>query len=99
MNQFHPSADPAAPESVAAPARASSQNSAEPFHNVLHRMLAVDDKVSDLIFSPGRPPQVELTGDLQGVPIPGLELLKPAQIKAVADLMLAGNETGVESLD
>ena len=62
-------------------------------------MLAVDDKVSDLIFSPGRPPQVELTGDLQGVPIPGLELLKPAQIKSVADLMLAGNETGLDSLD
>ena len=54
-------------------------------------MLAVDSKVSDLIFSPGRPPQVELTGDLEGVPIPGLESLTNAQIKTMADLMLEGN--------
>lgn len=62
-------------------------------------MLAVDDKVSDLIFSPGRPPQVELTGDLQGVPIPGLEMLKPPQISAIVDIMLMGNEVGTETLD
>ncbi len=69
------------------------------FHNVLQRMLAVDSKVSDLIFSPGRPPQVELTGDLQGVPIPGLEMLKAPQIKAMSDIMLRGNEQGLETLD
>lgn len=69
------------------------------FQNVLNRMLAVDSKVSDLIFSPGRPPQVELTGDLQGVPIPGLEKLKAPQIKAMADLMLDGNEQGIETLE
>jgi twitching motility protein PilT len=100
MNQFNPPGESA----VANPAPVIAapnlpQNGAEPFHNVLRRMLAVDDKVSDLIFSPGRPPQVELTGDLEGVPLPGLELLKPTQIKAVADLMLAGNETGIETLN
>ncbi|HYP02027.1 MAG TPA: hypothetical protein VER76_17690, partial [Pyrinomonadaceae bacterium] len=47
------------------------------FVHVLHTMLAVSDKVSDLIFSPGRPPQVELLGKLQGVPYPGLEKLTP----------------------
>ena len=77
---------------------AVSQN-AQAFHGVLHRMLSVDPKISDLIFSPGRPPQVELTGDLQGVQIPGLEQLKPPQIKAMADLMLYGNEQGLETLD
>ena len=100
MNEFHTPAETAASDQapvLAAPV--PPQNGAGPFHNVLHRMLAVDDKVSDLIFSPGRPPQVELTGDLQGVPIPGLELLKPGQIKSIADLMLAGNETGLETLD
>jgi len=69
------------------------------FQNVLKRMLAVDPKVSDLIFSPGRPPQVELTGDLQGVPIPGLEKLKAGQIKAMAEIMLEGNEQGLETLE
>ena len=69
------------------------------FHNVLRRMLAAGDKVSDLIFSPGRPPQVELAGDLQGVSIPGLEKLLPPQIKAIADLMLTDNAQGIETLE
>ena len=84
-----------------APVTNAPQNdkAAQAFHNILHRMLAVDSKVSDLIFSPRRPPQVELTGDLQGVPIPGLEALTPSQIKTMADVMLAGNEQGLETLD
>lgn len=69
------------------------------FHQVLHQMLAAGDKVSDLIFSPGRPPQVELTGDLQGVPIPGLEKLTAGHIKSIADVMLLGNEQGIETFD
>jgi twitching motility protein PilT len=69
------------------------------FHEILRRMLAAGEKVSDLIFSPGRPPQVELTGDLQGVSIPGYETLKPPQIKAMADLMLSNNSQGFESLE
>ena len=77
----------------------SSNQNTQSFHNVLKRMLAVDPKVSDLIFSPGRPPQVELTGDLQGVPIPGLEKLVPQQISAMVDVMLHGNEQGHETLD
>src|SRR2546425_12192505 len=51
---------------------------------VLQQMLAVSDKVSDLIFSPGRPPQVELVSKLQPVPIPGIEKLTPAQTLAIA---------------
>jgi len=38
-------------------------------------MLRVSDKVNNLIFSPGRPPQIELTEKLQPVRIPGLEKL------------------------
>jgi len=69
------------------------------FHNVLRRMLAAGDKVSDLIFSPGRPPQVELTGDLSGVEIPGLERLSAQQISAMVEVMLTGNDQGKEILD
>ena len=69
------------------------------FHNVLRRMLAAGDKVSDLIFSPGRPPQVELTGDLQGVEIPGLERLSAPQIGAMVDVLLLSNDQGVETLE
>jgi twitching motility protein PilT len=69
------------------------------FHEILATMLAAGDKVSDLIFSPGRAPQVELTGDLQAVPIPGYEALKPPQIKTIADLMLLNNAQGFETLE
>lgn len=62
-------------------------------------MVAAGDKISDLIFSPGRPPQVEITGDLEGVAISGLEVLRPQHIKAFADIMLEGNEQGLESFD
>ncbi len=90
-----------APNSPAPPLNSNpaiAQN-IQAFHNVLRRMLAAGEKVSDLIFSPGRPPQVELTGDLHGVSIPNLERLTPPQIKAIADLMLIDNEQAVEALE
>jgi len=51
---------------------------------VLQKMLAVSDKVSDLIFSPGRPPQIELVGKLQPVENTGLEKLSAPQTAAGA---------------
>jgi twitching motility protein PilT len=69
------------------------------FHGILGQMLAVDPKISDLIFSPGRPPQVELTGDLFGVASTGIEKLTPPVIKGIADLMLTGNAQGQETLE
>ncbi len=66
---------------------------------VLQQMLAVSEKVSDLIFSPGRPPQVELVSRLQGVPIAGLEKLTPAQTYAVAKLIIGNNENAIETLE
>src|SRR5712675_478072 len=66
---------------------------------ILQQMLAVSDKVSDLIFSPGRPPQIELVSKLQPVPIPGLEKLTPAQTYAIAKLIIGTHETSIESLE
>ena len=99
MNDLAPSSVPMDLTPQAPQAPTAAEKNAQAFHNVLRRMLAVDPKVSDLIFSPGRPPQVELTGDLEGVVIPGLERLIPPQIKAMVDLMLLGNEQGIETLD
>src|SRR5947207_512570 len=67
--------------------------------NVLQQMLAVSDKVSDLIFSPGRPPQIELVGKLQPVAIPGLEKLTPAHTFGIAKIMIGDNSSATESLD
>jgi twitching motility protein PilT len=68
------------------------------FLNVLQRMLAVSDKVSDLIFSPGRPPQVELLGELQPVEVPGLEKLLPAHTASLAKLIVGNHLTAGENL-
>jgi len=66
---------------------------------ILQQMLGVSDKVSDLIFSPGRPPQIELVGKLQPVPIAGLDKLTPAQTFGIAKLIIGENESATESLD
>src|SRR3989440_11235753 len=62
-------------------------------------MLEVSDKVSDLIFSPGRPPQVELVGKLQPVHIAGIEKLTPAHTFGIAKIMIGENASATESLD
>jgi twitching motility protein PilT len=69
------------------------------FVQVLQRMLAVSDKVSDLIFSPGRPPQIELVGKLQPVPIPGLEKLTAPHTAAIAKLIIGSHQTATASLE
>src|SRR2546421_2631295 len=66
---------------------------------VLQKMLAVSDKVSDLIFSPGRPPQIELVGKLQPVEIPGLEKLTPAQTAGIAKIIIGSHEEPSQSLE
>jgi twitching motility protein PilT len=62
-------------------------------------MLSVSDKVSDLIFSPGRPPQVELAGKLQPVKVSGLEKLTPAHTAGIAKLILGNQEAPIQSLE
>ena len=62
-------------------------------------MLKVSDKVSDLIFSPGRPPQVELTGKLQGVSVAGLEKLTPTHTAGIAKLIIGNQSIASESLE
>ncbi len=69
------------------------------FIAVLRQMLRASDKVSDLIFSPGRPPQIELTGRLQPVRIGGLEMLTPAHTAGIAKLIIGNQQTATESLE
>jgi twitching motility protein PilT len=69
------------------------------FVAVLREMLRASDKVSDLIFSPGRPPQIELAGKLVPVRIAGLEKLTPAHTAGIAKLIIGNQPTPVESLE
>ena len=62
-------------------------------------MLKTSDKVSDLIFSPGRPPQIELTGKLQGVTVAGLEKLTPAHTASIAKIIIGNHQSAAETLE
>jgi twitching motility protein PilT len=58
---------------------------------ILEAMLKVSDRVSDLNFSVGRPPQVEVDGQLVPVNFPGLPRLTPFQTEMIAVHMLRGD--------
>ena len=58
---------------------------------VLDKMLSVADNISDLNFSVGRPPQVEINGKLTPVEIKGLRTLTPYQTEIIAMSLLEGN--------
>lgn len=81
----------AAPPSTAAPPLN--------FANILQRMLGMSDKISDLIFSPGRPPQVEMVGELTPVAVPGLDKLLPAHTAAIAKLIMGNHPVAPETLE
>ena len=61
-------------------------------------MLSVSKQVSDLIFSPGRPPQVELNGELTPVKVQGLPILTPDITAQIAVDLIGKNKTAVEKL-
>lgn len=82
---------PAAPSSTLDPAT-------ESFNRMLLAMISFSDKASDFIFSPGKPPQVELNSKLTPVPIPGLEVLQPAHTEMIAKVVTKNNRTAAESL-
>ena len=58
---------------------------------ILEAMLKLSDRVSDLNFSVGRPPQVEIDGVLVPVNFPGLPRLTPFQTEILALHMLRGD--------
>jgi len=69
------------------------------FIAVLREMLRASDKVSDLIFSPGRPPQIEVAGKLVPVRIQGLEKLLPQHTAGIAKLILGTQQSAIDSLE
>lgn len=68
-------------------------NTAE-INRILEFMLSYRENISDLNFSVGRPPQVEVSGSLVSVPIVGLERMSPYQTEMIA-LHLMGQDREV----
>jgi twitching motility protein PilT len=65
---------------------------------LIEKMLAAGENISDLNFSVGRPPQVEINGKLTPVEIKGLRSLTPYQTEVIAMSLLAGNTEAGEKL-
>ncbi len=62
-------------------------------------MLKSHSHVSDLIFSPGRAPQVEVNGQLVELKYKGLECLTPQDTSYVAYDIMGRNETSIRKLE
>ena len=65
---------------------------------IIERMLMVSDKISDLNFSVGQLPQVEINGKLTAVQPLGLQKLTPYQTEIIAMTLLQENSEAVERL-
>ena len=62
-------------------------------------MLKSSPHVSDLIFSPGRAPQVEVSGQLVELKYKGLESLTPQDTMGIANDLIGKNETPARKLE
>jgi twitching motility protein PilT len=96
--------DPVPPSPSAAPASASPNPGAvapPPAPStpaIIVAMLRAFDNASDLIFSPGRAPQVERSGQLIEVQIPGVGNLTPAMVLRVAGDLMERSEFAARKL-
>jgi twitching motility protein PilT len=60
--------------------------------SLIQAMIDSGDGISDLVLSPGRPPQVERHGNLMPVTIAELPLLRPEDTAGIACDLIDGNE-------
>ncbi len=65
---------------------------------LLGAMLRAAEKISDLIFSPGRPPQVQVYGQLIPVQVPGLTALTPDDTRHIAADLIGDNKQAITTL-
>ncbi|HEX2223064.1 MAG TPA: PilT/PilU family type 4a pilus ATPase [Thermoanaerobaculia bacterium] len=68
------------------------------FDTMLEAMLKMSERVSDLNFSVGRAPQVEIDGQLVPVNFPGLPRLTPFQTEMIALHLLRGDRELIRTL-
>ena len=86
-----PSPAPAAGDKAATAPAISTQA-------LISAMLDSGQGISDLVFSPGRPPQVEKQGQLTPVPFQQLSILRPDDTARIAGELLRGHETALRTL-
>ena len=69
-----------------------------PTADLIGALLDSGTGISDLVFSPGRPPQVERQGHLVAVPLAQLPVLRPPDTARIAGDLIRGNETALRTL-
>src|SRR3954462_438888 len=69
-----------------------------PTAKLIQQMLDSGNGISDLVFSPGRQPQVERFGDLVPVPVAELPTLRPEDTAGIARDLINNNETYLRTL-
>jgi twitching motility protein PilT len=82
---------PPQPGKVSVPARL-------PAANLIATMLKSAPNTSDLVFSPGRPPQVKVNGKLAPVNIQGVGILMPADTAQLAADLIGRNAQAAQKL-
>ena len=95
--------NPPAPSDAVAAATPAAPQPAQPAQVlptqvILGIMLRSAKNVSDLIFSPGRLPQVELSGQLVPVKIQGMEKLTPEDTARIAAHLIGNSKVALEKL-
>jgi twitching motility protein PilT len=89
----------AVPTAPAVPAASTAPAAAPVATNVIiATMLRAAPKISDLIFSPGRAPQVEVNGELVQLKIPGVGMLKPDDTARIASDLMGRSKHAMEKL-
>jgi twitching motility protein PilT len=83
---------------VGTPTAAPEQSGPAPTANIIASMLQAAPKTSDLIFSPGRAPQVELHGQLMQLKIKGVGVLSAEDTARIAADLIGRNSFAVEKL-
>ena len=76
----------------------TSEARAVPTDDIIKAMLDVGTGISDLIFSPGRPPQVERYGELVEVKVAGLSALRNEDTAGIASDLIRNNEVVLRTL-
>ena len=76
----------------------ASASKAVPTAALITAMLDSGPGISDLVFSPGRPPQVERFGELTPVKMQGLDTLSADATAAIACDLIKGNEVILRTL-
>jgi twitching motility protein PilT len=80
------------------PFEGSSGRGSIPTSILLAAMLRTSHKISDLIFSPNRPPQVEVHGQLMTIELPGVAMLSADDTRRIASDVIGANKQALALL-